>query len=90
VAGYAALVERHAAVEVRALDQQAAPVVWTVSGWPARILQHEVDHLDGTIYVDRMNTRSFARAELAAARFGGRPIAEVRRELEARETVPDR
>jgi peptide deformylase len=28
------------------------------SGWYARILQHEIDHLGGTLYVDRMNTRS--------------------------------
>ena len=44
-------------------------------------LQHEVDHLDGTLYVDRMKTRSFATAEQAKATYAGKPIAEVRRML---------
>jgi peptide deformylase len=39
------------------------PYGLSVSGWPARILQHEVDHLDGTVYVDRMNTRTFSVLE---------------------------
>jgi peptide deformylase len=28
-------------------------------GWPARILQHEIDHLLGTLYIDRMDPRTF-------------------------------
>jgi len=35
----------------RALDE-------VVTGWPARIVQHETDHLAGTLYVDRAVTRS--------------------------------
>jgi peptide deformylase len=77
VSGYAGLVERALEVEVTGLDEHGAPVTWRARGWPARILQHEVDHLNGTIYVDRMNTRSFSTAEQAKARFGGKPIAEV-------------
>ena len=78
VQGYVGLVDRSLEVEVTATDERGAPVVWRVRGWPARILQHEVDHLDGTLYVDRMFTRSFANAEEAKRRFGGKPIAEVR------------
>jgi peptide deformylase len=81
VAGYAGLVERYREVEVTGLNEHAAPVRWRVSGWPARILQHELDHLDGTLYVDRMMTRSFATTELATRRFAGKPIAEIRRLL---------
>jgi peptide deformylase len=81
VPGYTGLVERQRAVEVTGLDEHATPIRWRVSGWPARILQHEVDHLEGTIYVDRMMTRSFATTELAATRFGGQSIAEIRRLL---------
>jgi peptide deformylase len=29
------------------------------SGWYARILQHEIDHLRGTLYIDRMRSRTF-------------------------------
>lgn len=80
VQGFVALVERHAEVEVTGLDERGEPLRWRVRGWPARILQHEVDHLDGTLYVDRMLTRSFTTSEHAKA-FAGRPIAEVRRSL---------
>jgi peptide deformylase len=61
IAGYAALVERHRQVEVSGLDRYGKPQTWLTHGWPARILQHEVDHLDGVLYVDRMLTRSFAK-----------------------------
>lgn len=78
VKGYVGLVDRSAEVEVRGLDENAAPVTWRVRGWPARILQHEVDHLDGTLYIDRMKTRSFSTAEHAKALYAGKPIAEIK------------
>jgi peptide deformylase len=81
VSGYVALVERSREVEVTGFDEHGAAQTWRVQGWPARILQHEVDHLDGTLYVDRMKTRSFATAEQAKATYAGKPIAEVRRML---------
>jgi peptide deformylase len=77
VAGYMALVERYDSVEVSGIDERGAEVRWTTSGWPARILQHEVDHLDGTLYVDRMLTRSLCSNDLAD-RWLHRPIEEVR------------
>lgn len=61
VEGFVALVERSHEVEIEGLDEHGAPHAWRVSGWPARILQHETDHLDGTLYIDRMQTRSFAK-----------------------------
>lgn len=81
VRGFVGLVERFAEVEVSGLDANAAPVTWHVRGWPARILQHEVDHLDGTLYIDRMMTRSFSTIEHAKALYGGRSIGEVLRAL---------
>ena len=63
VPGYSAQVARFAEVEVTGLTPDGVPYSWGVSGWPARILQHEVDHLDGTLYVDRMNTRTLAALE---------------------------
>ncbi|MCA2978437.1 MAG: peptide deformylase [Myxococcaceae bacterium] len=81
VSGYAALVERWREVEVTGLDEAGAPVSWRARGWPARILQHEADHLDGVIYVDRMHPRSFGTLPQVKARFGGLPIAEVKRAL---------
>jgi len=82
VKGYVGLVDRSLEVEVTGLDAHAAPIKWRVRGWPARILQHEVDHLDGTLYIDRMKTRSFATGEHAKALYGGKSIAEIRRMLD--------
>jgi peptide deformylase len=81
VAGFAGLVERFREVEVTGLDEKGQPQTWRVKGWPARILQHEVDHLAGTLYIDRMITRSFGTLSQVKARFGGRPMSEVKQEL---------
>lgn len=43
----------------KGLNEKAEPVTWQASGWPARILQHEMDHLDGILYVDRMDSKTF-------------------------------
>jgi peptide deformylase len=79
VAGFSALVERHAEVEVSGLDEKGEPRKWRVKGWPARILQHELDHLDGALYVDRMHSRSFMTTEQARALYGGKSADELKR-----------
>lgn len=81
VKGFVGLVDRSLEVEVSGLDEKAQPQTWRVRGWPARILQHEVDHLDGTLYIDRMKTRSFATAEHAKAVYNGKSIADIRKML---------
>ncbi len=63
VDGYCALVERARTVEVRWLDPAGERHEAVVSGWHARIVQHEVDHLNGILYIDRMFTRSFMTTE---------------------------
>lgn len=82
VAGYMALVERAREVVVRGQDRRGEPLVFRGRGWPARIAQHEFDHLGGTLYVDRMLTRSFCANEHAAALLA-LPVAEARRLLGA-------
>ncbi|CAA6660798.1 unnamed protein product [Spirodela intermedia] len=59
VDGFRAVVERHLEVEVTGLDCEGRPIKVDAAGWQARILQHECDHLEGTIYVDRMLPRTF-------------------------------
>ncbi len=78
VEGYVALVERNREVEVTGLDEHGAEQSWRVRGWPARILQHEVDHLNGTLYIDRMESRSFSTVANATKFYAGKSIAEVR------------
>ncbi|MCY3778966.1 MAG: peptide deformylase [Chloroflexi bacterium] len=45
-------VERHECVEVTGQDREGTPVRHTASGWLARVFQHEIDHLDGVLYID--------------------------------------
>jgi peptide deformylase len=59
IEGFQALVPRAQTAAVDALDHHGQPVKIQASGWYARILQHEIDHLDGTLYIDRMHTRTF-------------------------------
>jgi peptide deformylase len=63
LAGFVGVVRRSLAVRVEALNERAEPVVIEARGWYARILQHEIDHLQGTLYLDRMRTRSFTSVE---------------------------
>jgi len=61
--GFTALVPRAPSVRVEALNERAEPVTIHARGWYARILQHEIDHLDGALYIDRMQSRSFTTRE---------------------------
>ncbi|CAI7910605.1 unnamed protein product [Closterium sp. NIES-53] len=59
VNGYRGMVERYREVEVSGLARDGKPITVYATGWQARILQHECDHLAGLIYVDRMVPRTF-------------------------------
>jgi peptide deformylase len=48
------LVPRHPKVRVQGLDREGRPLDYVVSGFEARIVQHEFDHLNGVIFLDRM------------------------------------
>jgi peptide deformylase len=80
VRGYGALVARAAAVNVTGVDSSGHPISIELGGWPARIMQHEMDHLDGTLYVDRMLSRSLA-GEDDLGRLSALPVSDVMAEL---------
>ncbi|HYK35986.1 peptide deformylase [Alloacidobacterium sp.] len=61
--GFMAVVPRARKVRVICLDERGKPRTIEASGWYARILQHEIDHLDGRIYIDRMRSESFSTLE---------------------------
>ncbi|KAL4589117.1 hypothetical protein LXL04_002019 [Taraxacum kok-saghyz] len=63
VDGFRGMVERFLEVEVTGLDRYGQPITVVASGWQARILQHECDHLEGTLYVDKMIKRTFRTVE---------------------------
>jgi peptide deformylase len=81
LAGFTALVPRFRQVSVRCLDENGKLKVIEASGWYARILQHEIDHLNGAVYIDRMYTRTFMSLENFTRRWKEQPIAEVKRAL---------
>ena len=63
VEGFGAVVRRAFKVRVECLNEHAEPITIDAHGWYARILQHEIDHLNGTLYIDRMDTRTFSTNE---------------------------
>lgn len=53
---FLAVVPRAKAIRVECLNEKAEPVVIHAKGWYARILQHEIDHLNGILYLDRADS----------------------------------
>jgi peptide deformylase len=52
IPGYIGLVDRHEKVTVNGLDRYGKSLRVKASGWLARVFQHEIDHLDGRLYID--------------------------------------
>ncbi len=53
--GLFGVVTRAAYVEVVAIDRQGRRVVYELEGMPARVAQHELDHLDGVLFIDKVD-----------------------------------
>jgi peptide deformylase len=81
VPGYQAVVPRSTAVRLRGLDECGQPLDELVTGWAARIVAHETDHLNGILYLDRALTRSLASTGSLADRWSGVALSEVRAAL---------
>ena len=77
VAGFTALVPRAAKVRVEGLDENGEPLTIEAEGWHARILQHEIDHLHGRLYLDSMLPRSFMTVSNHARFWKDKPVCEV-------------
>jgi peptide deformylase len=73
-----ALVPRARKVRVECMDEKARLRMIEASGWYARILQHEIDHLNGTLYVDRMNTRTLTTVDNFNRYWKDKPMAELK------------
>jgi peptide deformylase len=54
IPGWLGDVARHEAIAVKALNRSGQKVKINAEGWLARIFQHEIDHLDGVLYIDRL------------------------------------
>jgi peptide deformylase len=58
-----AMVERSGSVRVTCLDEHGEQRVIDAAGWYARILQHEIDHLNGRLYTDIMRPETLTTIE---------------------------
>ena len=82
LAGFSAVVPRAHSVRVECLDERGQPRTINASGWYSRILQHEIDHLHGNLYIDRMRCRTFMSLDNFARFWKGKPVGEIRGQLE--------
>ena len=78
LSGFTMIVPRWRRVRVEALDEHGDPVVKVASGWYARILQHEIDHLRGVVCCDRMEPRSLSTQDNHLRHWRNVPVDAVR------------
>jgi peptide deformylase len=71
------LVPRAKAVRVECLNECGEPVVIHAKGWHARILQHEIDHLNGTLYIDKAVKETLMTEENYHKLWKNMPIQEI-------------
>ncbi len=69
VPGLRGFVERPRGVEVRAYDGQGQKLQFTLEGFPAVVMQHECDHLDGVLFTDKLKDTRLLAFEDEAERF---------------------
>ena len=79
--GFVGIVLRARRVLVRALNQLGEPIRIEAEGWYARILQHEIDHLGGNLYIDRMCSRSFCSLDNYHRHWKLKSAAELAKEF---------
>ncbi|OSP39618.1 peptide deformylase [Streptomyces sp. 13-12-16] len=81
VPGYQAVVARPAEVRLRGQDEHGRTLDEVFTGWPARIVQHETDHLDGALYLDRAEPRSLSSNRSVMERWSQPAPERAAREL---------
>lgn len=75
VPGMRGLVPRHRRLRYRGFDELGAPIDRTVADFHARVVQHEVDHLDGILYPRRI--RDLTKFGFVEALFPGQDLGET-------------
>jgi peptide deformylase len=73
-----ALTPRARRVRVECVDEKGEPKLIDAIGWYARILQHEIDHLAGTMYVDHMYPRTLMTVENFTQHWKGKTLPELK------------
>jgi len=78
---FSAVVPRARRIRIGCLDENAESRSIEASGWYARILQHEIDHLHGTLYIDRMDSRTFTSLDNWGRFWKGKQVREIIKDL---------
>ncbi|HKS02596.1 MAG TPA: peptide deformylase [Arthrobacter sp.] len=81
LSGLQAVVERAESVRLEYVSPDGGQVTRDFSGWQARIVQHETDHLHGRLYIDRAELRSLTTNSEYAARWAEPGVGTASREL---------
>ncbi len=80
VAGIYGKVERHLKIKVKAQDLDGNQIRLTLEGFPARVFQHEIDHMNGIIFLDHITDSSKLLAVDANGKL--KPMKEIPHEIE--------
>ncbi|MFP3397295.1 peptide deformylase [Brevibacterium sp. H602] len=75
IPGYQAVVARPRNIALTGIDLKGGPIAEEVSGWSARIVAHETDHLSGILFLDKAEMRSLATNE-SVAKFWHQPSTQ--------------
>lgn len=67
---YFEIVERARLIDVEALDADGKKIAFTTDGLLAICIQHEIDHLDGKLFIDRLSPIKSARIKSKIKKFG--------------------
>ena len=59
IPGYVGEVSRHESIRVRAQDRYGKKIRLRLHGWTSRIFQHEIDHLNGVLYIDKLTDPNY-------------------------------
>ena len=68
--GFFEKVERSKYIEVRGLDRDGKPVEYKLDGLLSICMQHEIDHLDGKVFIDRLSPVKSNRIKAKIKKFG--------------------
>lgn len=79
--GFVCVVPRAESVRVECLNERAEPIVIQAKGWYARILQHEIDHLNGTLYIDRAQLPTLMTIENYDKLWKGKSVKDIQNGL---------
>jgi peptide deformylase len=75
--GFCAMVPRSWSIRVDYMDEHGSHRTLDATGWHARIVQHEVDHLEGALYIDRMQSRTFTSLDNSTQYWKNLPADDV-------------